>query len=154
MPKPTDDRLMMESYEQDRKNKIDEGILDRLKARGAGVKGRAKAVGRAALGKSPVSKSAPGMDERAYSIASSHIKKIEKAILDFNTDLQKLGMDVEAIRSDNPDAAAALTSLQTSLNALKTNMQRGVVSRKVGSVNPQRATTEAPVESEPVQPEQ
>ena len=169
MPRPTDDRLMWEAFRSDAEQKlIDEGILDRMKARGAGAKagiksigGRLKGAAQTGVGKmaSAVGGDAAGqqlqqmgqattagakaqsLDAKSLSLVNSHIQKLNAVLKNFTNDLDKLGMDIKTIKTTNPEAAAALTSIQTGVagvaNAFAPGKARATAVDKLsGQVNP------------------
>jgi len=138
---------------------IEEGIWDRMKARGAGAMGAAKDLGKRVSGAAHgvaagfTGKEGPapqkftqGLDAKALSIANSHMKKIEAAIAGFSNDMAKLGLDPKSMAATNPEAASALTALSGALNNLKTRLQpTGQVGTAVGKVGATPQTAPAPV---------
>jgi hypothetical protein len=131
---------------------IEEGIWDRLRARGAGAVGAAKDIGKRVKGAAagftgkaqPEQKFTGGMDAKTASIANTHIQKITKAIADFQNDMTKLGLDPDTMRQTSPEAGTAIDTLNRALNSLKTNFEKGVVSQKVGAVQKPAAAPAAP----------
>lgn len=168
MPKPVDDRLMWEAHKKNQQEIIDEGIWDRMKARGAGLKGGIKGAGQQIAGtvKGAVAGAqgntagvdaataqreagqGQGMDAKTLSLVNSHLNKISKTLTDFENDLTKLGMDPQTIQTTNPEAGAALTSLRTALTTLTNSFDpskaRGkAVSNLDANVNPAPEPTPA-----------
>lgn len=177
MPRLSDDRLMWEAYinrtksiedalleegidyttltQEEFKDLLDEGLWDRLKARGAGLAGSVKGLGsriggtvkgaiagatgdiagvQAAQAQKQAAKAAP-MDAKTLSIVNSHIKKIEGTIANLQNDLTKLGLDPAKMKATNPEAAAALQALTGAVNNLKSRLQpTGQVGKAIGSV--------------------
>jgi hypothetical protein len=149
-----DNKLMMERFINNRKQGIDaivesykrgdvtkdqlieEGLWDRVKARGAGFKSGAgqiaknvgsvaKAGGQAVMGRGAdaaqtiqnVREPSPqGMDAKSLSLVNSHIKKLQNGVAALTNDLKKLGMDPAGeMVTSNPEAATAITALQQAL---------------------------------------
>jgi len=167
-----DDKLMWEAY-QHKKIKassiVDEGIWDRLKARGAGVKGTVKGAGQRIAGATKgavagvkgdisgvqsaqaqqLAGKAVGLNAKTLSLANSHIQKISKDILDFQNDMTKLGLDPDTIQQTYPAAGTALITLDRALKTLQANFQKGLVQQKVSAVGkpvkPAQPITNSPV---------
>ena len=142
MPRTTDDKLLTEAYE-----KMNEGLWDRLKARGAGLKGGIKGAGQRIAGTAKGAMAGAtgniagvqaasaqraagqgmGLDAKSLSLVNSHLGKLNKVLSDFENDLSKLGMDPETIKTSNPEAAQALTSIKTALSQVTNAFKPGQV---------------------------
>jgi len=150
-----DTNLLQEAYEH-----VQEGVFDRLKAKTAGVIGGAKGLGQQAAGLAKgavagatgnvagveaataqrAAGSVQGMDAKSLSLVNGYLGKINKAFTGLETDLRKLGMDVEVIRQTNPEAAAALTSVKSALAQL-TGTFTGKGNRAAAVSNLQQGST-------------
>ena len=136
--KKTDEKLIREQYIRI----YSEGMLDRTKARGAGLVQTAKNV----LG--PASNRASYTDTKASIANNTFISKLEKEIDSFNKRLQStLGEDsVDTLTQTAPD----LFKLYSNINSVINNIKQITNEEPVGT-----AETEAeqqPVSNEPAQP--
>lgn len=167
MPKPVDDRLMWEEFVKDSNEKqqiLEEGLWDRVKARGAGAIGSIKGLGKRVSGavksgagawtgnqakmqagaQTAAAGAAMGLDAKTLSLANNHMKKIKAAIADFQNDMTKLGLDTKTMQQKSPAASAAIQALNGALNNLISRLQpAGQVGKVVGQVG-QPAATAAP----------
>jgi len=163
MPRPVDDKKMWDAYARP-KTVIEEGIWDRMKARGAGAKslgvggmakkyaqkGASKALG--AMGATNAAQelsgkaATAGLDAKTLSLITSYITKIEKTINSLNNDMSKLGLDANKMMATNPDVAKALKALTGQVNNLKTRLSQG------GQVG--KAVSAAQTATQPVSPAQ
>lgn len=146
MSRLVDDRIMMEKYlNKGTEEVIEEGLWDQMKARGAGIKGAAKGLGQRVAGaakgavagvkgdvkgvqaaqQQQAAGKAMGLDAKSLSLVNSHLKNLNKVLVNFENDLSKLGMDPETIRTTNPEAAAALTSIKTALSTVTNSFLPG-----------------------------
>jgi hypothetical protein len=92
---------------------VEEGMWDRIKARGAGVKDAAgswtKGVGQAIKGQpSTEDPQAKYKSAKITSILNSHIAKIDHALSNFATDLVKLGLVDENTAEKIADRASSI----------------------------------------------
>jgi len=141
------EKSMLEAYKQGIVTKdqlIEEGLWDRMKARGAGAGGsikslgtRAKGLAQSATGKvagalgaksaakelqaagkaSQQSASQRGMDARAMQLINSHVAKIERAIFDMQNDINKKGF-LDLNKAD-PNIKAGIEAIQKATTTLK-----------------------------------
>lgn len=192
MPRTIDDKLMWDAY--DRKNKftnnaieaaikayingekseqelIEEGIWDRLKARGAkaglkSIPSRLKGAAQTAIGKAggavggeaakqiqqigrqtTAAAKAQKLDAKSLSLVNSHLRNLNKVLQNFENDLTKLGMDPETIKKTNPEAAAALTSIKTALASITNAFEPGKSRASAVSKLQQKLKPSAPAPS-------
>jgi hypothetical protein len=137
-----DEILLQEAYEH-----VQEGMWDQFKANTAGNWSGASGRGKQALGTvkgawagatgdiegveaAQAQKRAgatQGMDAKSLSIVNSHLKRLKKFVTNFKNDLKALGMDIEEIRETNPEAAAALTSIETAVTQVSNAFNEGGV---------------------------
>ena len=152
---------------------IQEGIWDRMKARGAGLKAgvqsapqRLKGAAQSALGKAAgavgggdtaqalqqqgqdtasAAKNA-AFDPKALSIINSYIGKLQKTVTSFNNDLKQLGIDPKGeLLQTNPDAAKAINGLASAINELVGNIQSsGTRGQAYGALQQNVAPAPAP----------
>jgi len=134
-------KSVIEAYKQGRITKeelIQEGLWDRVKARGAGALGSFKDVGKRIKGAAQGVKAgftgqqgpAPqqftsGLDAKAMSIINSHVNKIERELIDTTRDLEKLGLTDSELQKKSPDVASAVNTLKSTVNNLKSRLQPG-----------------------------
>jgi len=160
MSKSKDIQLLSEIYE--------EGFFSRMKAGAAGlgqglknVASNVKATAQGALAgatgnvqgveQAQATKDANAntvIDAKGLSIMKSHINKLGKGINDFSNDLEKLGLNDQAIAQTNPELAAALSSLidaYTRLNgsigvAGKLGKEGGQLDKVQQNIKPQQSS--------------
>lgn len=114
-----DSHIIFESYSEN----LEEGLLDRMKARGAGM---AQTVGniKHAISKQPGERSSAA-DTKADSINKSFLSKIDKELMNFNTRLSKtLNVTnpqqlLATLEQVSPDMANLYTSVQEIVGHIK-----------------------------------
>jgi uncharacterized protein YjbJ (UPF0337 family) len=131
-----DDKILEEKY-----NKLEEGLWDRMKARGAGAIGSAKGLGNRFTGaakagagtftgnkdlqaagqqQAQVGKSY-GIDAKAGSLMKSHIAKIQKAVADFQNDVSKLGLE-----NSNPNMSKSVSDSIANMQMAVEQLQKDI----------------------------
>lgn len=148
-----DDKLLTEAYEE-----LQEGFLDRMKARAAGAKGAVKGFGQKVSGKAKgamagmrgdvegvkaadqqvQSAASMGITPKAARIMSIHIDKLNKTIDDMNNDLEKLGLNDKSVAEIAPEVQKAVYTLKGAVNNLKSRLgAEKSVGSAVASLTPQ-----------------
>lgn len=193
MPKPVDDKKMwelfvesaqeqqkreedaiLEAYEAGKITKeqlVEEGLWDRLKARGAGAVGSAKGLGQRVGGMAKgamagmrgdtegvqaaqaqqQSGASMGLNARAISLVQSYSNKITKLVSSLRNDLNKLGLDDSSLKQSNPEVYETIRALKQESGRLGSSVSpEGGEARTGGKVH----RTAAQIPGQPQQPDE